>query len=176
MPGVKAIIINDGCEILGTNQKGELCIAGDQLTPGYWKNEEKNKESFFEMEFEGTATRFYKTGDSCYFDADGDIMLAGRLDHQVKIQGYRVELGEIEHHAREFLKGQNAIAAAFMNQLQNTEIALFIEGAFTGNDKLLSYLSTKMPFYMIPTRILIESSFPINTSGKVDRVKLKSQL
>lgn len=174
MPWVNAIILDDEGTLLGTNQKGELCISGDQLTPGYWKNPEKNKESFFEIEYEGELTRFYKTGDSCYFDDDGDIMLAGRLDYQVKIQGYRIELGEIEYHAREYLKGQNAVACAFNNSMGNTEIALFVEGILTDEPALTTYLKSKMPFYMIPTKIQVENIFPLNTNGKVDRIKLKN--
>jgi amino acid adenylation domain-containing protein len=177
MPGLNAIIIDDEAKMLtGTNQKGELCISGDQVTPGYWMNPDKNKESFFEIEIEEIPTRFYKTGDSCYFDDDGDIMLAGRLDYQVKIQGYRIELGEIEYYAREFLPGQNAIAVAFNNQMGNTEIALFVEGALKNETELSTHLTNKMPFYMIPTKILTESVFPINTSGKVDRIILKNKL
>jgi len=176
MPGLNAIIIDEELNCLANNLKGELCISGDQVTPGYWKNPEKNKESFFEIEIDGITTRFYKTGDSCYFDNEGDIMLAGRLDHQVKIQGYRIELGEIEFHAREFLTGQNAVAVAFNNQMGNTEIALFVEGILHSEPELLVHLNSKMPFYMIPTKILAGSLFPINTSGKVDRIKLKNQL
>jgi len=173
MTYVDTIIIDENKNILAANEKGELCVSGDQITPGYWKNPEKNIESFFEIEIDGTPTCFYKTGDSCYFDNDGDIMLAGRLDYQVKIQGYRIELGEIEYHAREFLKRQNAIAIAFANQMGNTEIALFIEGAFTDDASLIGYLNSKMPFYMIPTKILTEPVFALNTSGKVDRILLK---
>lgn len=176
MPGLKTIIIDEGGKLLGTNQKGELCISGDQVTPGYWDDPEKNKESFFEVEIDGAFTRFYKTGDSCYFDDDGDIMLAGRLDYQVKIQGYRIELGEIEYHAREFLNGHNAIAIAFDNQMGNTEIALFIEGEQTDEAKLVAFMSSKMPFYMIPTKLIHERVFPLNTSGKVDRICLKNKL
>jgi len=176
MPDVHAIIIDEKRNILPTNEKGELCVSGDQITPGYWKNPEKNMESFFEIDIDGTPNLFYKTGDSCYFDNDGDIMLAGRLDYQVKIQGYRIELGEIEYHAREFLKGQNAISLAFANLMGNTEIALFIEGTFTDETKLVEYLNSKMPFYMIPTKILNEPVFALNTSGKVDRISLKKRL
>jgi D-alanine--poly(phosphoribitol) ligase subunit 1 len=176
MPGLKAIIIDEQLKVLDKNQKGELCISGDQLTPGYWHNPQKNKESFFETELDGITTRFYKTGDSCYFDDDGDIMLAGRLDFQVKIQGYRIELGEIEYHAREFLKGQNAIASSFINKTGNTEIALFTEGKMADEHALLEYLNSKMPYYMIPTKIIAENIFPLNSSGKVDRIWLKALL
>ena len=176
MPGVGAIIIDEDKNILGANQKGELCVSGNQLTPGYWKNPEKNKESFFEIDFEGTVTRFYKTGDSCYIDSDGDIMLAGRLDYQVKIQGYRIELGEIEYHAREFLQGQNAVAVAFENKTGNAEIALFIEDLTTNPDDLRGYLKLKLPYYMIPKEILPNEKFPLNGNGKTDRNMLKKLL
>jgi D-alanine--poly(phosphoribitol) ligase subunit 1 len=176
MNGLKAIIIDEEKHILTSNDKGELCISGDQLTSGYWKNPEKNKESFFEIETDGIVERFYKTGDSCYFDDEGDIMLAGRLDYQVKIQGYRIELGEIEYHAREFLNGQNAVAISYSNKIGNSEIALFIEGPITSEAALVKYLNNKMPYYMIPSQIIIESIFALNTSGKVDRICLKNQL
>ncbi len=176
MPGLNAIIIDEDKKILRSNQKGELCVSGNQLTPGYWKNPQKNGESFFELEVDGAQKRYYKTGDSCYFDEDGDIMMAGRLDYQVKIQGYRIELGEIEFHAREFLKGQNAVAIAFNNQMDNTEIALFIEGIVIDEAMLLEYLNGKMPYYMIPTKILTESQFELNKSGKVDRFWLKNRI
>jgi non-ribosomal peptide synthetase component F len=176
MQGLNTIIADENLHPLKANNTGELCISGDQLTPGYWKNPEKNIESFFEIENKGVVTRFYKTGDSCYYDKDGDIMLVGRLDYQVKIQGYRIELGEIEYHTREFLKGQNAIAISFTNQIGITEIALFIEGAFTDVPKLIEYLSNKMPYYMVPTKIKAEIFFPLNLSGKVDRLWLKNRL
>jgi len=176
MYGLKAIIIDEENHILSSNEKGELCISGDQLTSGYWKNPEKNKESFFEIESDGSVFRFYRTGDSCYFDDEGDIMLAGRLDYQVKIQGYRIELGEIEYHAREFLNGQNAVAISYSNKIGNSEIALFIEGPIMSEEALVEYLNSKMPYYMIPTQIIIENNFALNTSGKVDRICLKNQL
>ncbi len=174
MPGLEAVIIADDYGILGANRKGELCISGDQVTPGYWKNPQKNKESFINIKLDGEMARFYKTGDSCYFDDFGDIMLAGRLDHQVKIQGYRIELGEIEYHAREFLKGQNAVAVDFCNQMGNTEIALFVEGAQMNKNELVSYLNSKMPFYMIPTKIIGIPILPLTNSNKIDRIKLKN--
>jgi non-ribosomal peptide synthetase component F len=63
MNGINAIIIDSALNILQPGNKGELCISGDQLTPGYWKNPEKNKGSFFEIEYGRVTTRFYKTGE-----------------------------------------------------------------------------------------------------------------
>ena len=105
MKNVKAIIVDENCNVLPKAEKGELCICGEQVSPGYWNSPDKNVQAFFEKEWNGITERFYHTGDLCYIDNEEDLMLYGRLDSQVKIQGYRVELGEIEHHAREYLKG-----------------------------------------------------------------------
>lgn len=173
MAGVEAVIMDENRKLLGVNEKGELCIAGDQLTPGYWKNPEKNQESFFEMEYKGQMTRFYKTGDLCYFDEEGDILYSGRLDFQVKIQGYRIELGEIEHHARESNGKRNAIALPSQNASGNTEIVLFLEGSDTDIPAVTDYLRSRLPAYMMPAKYLVQELFPLNTNGKIDRVALK---
>jgi D-alanine--poly(phosphoribitol) ligase subunit 1 len=173
MNGMTAIITDEERKLLPVGSKGELCIAGPQLTPGYWNNPGKNSEAFFEMMEDGKPVRYYKTGDLCYMDDDGDIMYSGRLDFQVKIQGYRIELGEIEHHARECVKGKNAVAVAFQNATGNTEIALFVEDTAADTTNLNDYLKSKMPYYMVPTKIICRDEFPLNTNGKVDRNKLK---
>ena len=157
-------------------EKGELCIAGDQVTKGYWKNEEKNESSFFYKEVDGKNLRFYHTGDLCYKDADGDIMYSGRLDHQAKIQGFRVEMGEIEWHAREFLGEKNVVCMAFDNKDGLTEIAMFIEAEQFNPDEMIAYMRTKMPPYMIPTRLFYVPVFPLNANDKTDKVKLKEMI
>jgi D-alanine--poly(phosphoribitol) ligase subunit 1 len=174
MKGLTAIILDENGNQVGLDQKGQLCISGNQLTPGYWNDPQKTAEAFFEREQGGSLSRFYKTGDSCYFDADGDILYAGRLDFQVKIQGYRIELGEIEYHARQYLKGQNAAAIPFENKSGNIEICMFVEGALTDTAALSVHLKTKLPYYMVPTRIQVNKNFPLNSNGKVDRNVLKS--
>lgn len=176
MSGITAIILDEEGNVLGTNQKGELCISGNQLAPGYWNNPGKTSESFFQKEWNCSIRRFYKTGDSCFYDNQGDIMYAGRLDSQVKIQGYRIELGEIEYYARECLQGRNAIAIAFDNKTGNTEIALFVETDLVDTKTLLGYLKSKMPYYMIPTKVLINKKLPLNSNGKIDRHLLKNSL
>ena len=173
MKGVEAGILDESRKILGLNEKGELCISGDQLTPGYWNNPEKNAESFFELEYKGELHRFYKTGDLCYMDNELDIMYSGRLDFQVKIQGYRIELGEIEHHARECNQKRNAIALPFQNAMGNTEIILFLEGKESDPAQVTEYLRSRLPAYMIPSKFVVEEQFPLNTNGKIDRIALK---
>ncbi len=177
LANVTAIIIDEQGNVIKDQTKGELCVAGDQVTQGYWRNPEKNESSFFYKEVDGQNMRFYHTGDLCYWEKDGNIMYSGRIDQQAKIQGFRVELGEIEYHAREFFnKEKRVMAIAFQNDKNLTEIALFIESEQIDTKNLIEYMRGKMPNYMIPTRILFESEFPLNKSEKVDRNALKQKL
>ena len=173
LANVHAIIIREDGSLVEGQEKGELCVAGDQVTPGYWKNEEKNSSSFFVRD----GVRYYHTGDLCYWHESGNIMYSGRIDQQAKIQGFRVELGEIEHHARTFYRNERrVIAIAFQNDKNLTEIALFVESQIENPKSLIDYFRSKMPSYMIPSRIIYEPTFPLNKSEKVDRNELKKRL
>ena len=170
----KQIYIDENGNELPTGEKGELCVAGDQVTCGYFNNPKKNAEAFFMKEIEGKLIRFYHTGDLCYKDEDGDIMYSGRIDNQVKIQGYRIELGEIEYHAREF-SNKNVVCLA--NEEDGINILyLVIEGDEFDIKSLVSYMKGKMPSYMIPTHISFIPKFPLNNSDKIDRKKIKQDI
>lgn len=171
-----SLIIDENGNECAPGEKGELCIAGDQVTKGYWNNEEKNASSFFNRQVGDKTLRFYHTGDLCMEDADGDLLLSGRMDHQVKIQGFRVEMGEIEFHAREFMNGADVVCLAFENAEKLTEIAMFIESKEFDTTDLISFMRSRMPSYMIPTRIYCVPVFPLNLSEKTDKVKLKSMI
>lgn len=176
MANVQALILDESGNEVPRGEKGELCVAGSQVTCGYINNPIKNAESFFIKDINGVQTRFYHTGDLCYEDAHGDIMYSGRLDHQAKIQGFRVEMGEIEYHAREFLGGTNTVCIAFDNANGIAEIAMFIESDTFDTETLLEYMKSKMPQYMIPRYIYFEPVFPLNGNGKIDKVCLKSMI
>lgn len=172
MAGTQTIIVDAENKPVPANESGELCLSGIQLTPGYWNNPQKNSEAFFEYNLNGMSTRFYRTGDLCFVDKDGDIMYSGRIDFQTKIQGYRVELSEIEFHVKSFLQKINAVAVAFQNENQNTEIGVVLECNEISTDKLIKHLKMKLPSYMIPSRILFVKLFPLNANGKTDRKQL----
>ena len=176
MANCVGIIFDETGKECAVGEKGELCIAGDQVTKGYWKNEEKNASSFFYKIVNGKNLRFYHTGDLCYKDGDGDIMYSGRLDHQAKIQGFRVEMGEIEYHAREFLGDISVVCMAFENKEALTEIAMFMETEEFSPEEMIAYMRTKMPSYMIPTRLFYVPKFPLNANDKTDKVKLKAMI
>ncbi len=170
--GGVAILDDEGKEVK-KGELGELVLFGKQLFDGYWKNEEKTKEVFIDAP---DGTRYYKSGDLCYYDEDSDIMYSGRKDFQAKIQGFRVELGEIEFHAREILDNTNVVCVVYENQQQLTEIAMFVESQEFDTKDMLSKMREKMPPYMIPTKVLFEPKFPLNINGKIDRKALKAKL
>lgn len=172
MEDTLSIVVGDDDNELPVGKAGELCISGRQVTPGYWENPERNKASFFYKDYEGESVRFYRTGDACFKDEDGDFLYVGRVDFQAKIQGFRVELSEIEFHVKAYLNKTNAVAVAVTNNLNNTEIGLVIESENMETVSLFAYLKTKLPQYMIPTQIKFTVQFPLNTNGKIDRNKL----
>jgi hypothetical protein len=112
------IIIDDADRPIANNIRGILAIAGKHITPGYWKDPDRDKEAFFIH----NNTRFYRTGDVFYKDEEGDILFCGRTDSQVKVQGFRIELGEIEYHVREFLSGPIDRPNTFIPQLQTKRV------------------------------------------------------
>lgn len=174
LANVEAVIVDEhGNIVTADGENGELCVAGDQVTQGYWNNEAKNAEAFFVVD----AKRFYRTGDLCYWDKSGNIMYVGRLDQQVKIQGFRVELSEVEYHARQYYNNDiRVVAVAFKNGNNLDEIALFVEKNKENSDGLLSFLKEEMPQYMIPSRVIYLKNFPQNSNDKIDRKMMLDQI
>ena len=174
--GIDTVILDDNFKVAGKNVKGEMYVSGDQVTSGYWKNPEKNAAAFRMLDYQGESKRFYKTGDLCLEDDQGDILYFGRSDYQVKIQGYRIELGEIEFHAREAIAGKNAVAFAYEGEGGANQIALCLETDEFDTKKVQASLSLKMPAYMLPTKIFNIEKFPLNTSDKIDRKRIVNLL
>jgi D-alanine--poly(phosphoribitol) ligase subunit 1 len=165
MEGTNAFKTNDA----NLDEEGELCLSGEQVTAGYWNNLTKTEEVF------GTATdgrRFYRTGDLCRVDQTGNFLYLGRIDSQVKINGHRVELEEIEFHARAFCKNQQVIAAVNSSQTGFHSIFLFIESENSVKQGLSEYLRKHLPDYMMPKEIVTVNRFPLNSNGKTDRKAL----
>lgn len=167
------LVVDEQRSILPLNQVGEICLAGAQLTSGYWNDPQKNQEAFFEIGADGSYERFYRTGDLGYIDADGDFMFQGRLDQQVKVQGFRIELAEIEHHARACAGVKQAVAVAIPNRDGNTELILCVQDYLGDTRIMLAALKHKLPSYMIPARVVNVPVFPLNKNGKIDRPALR---
>lgn len=167
MHGMDAAIADDENKLLPTGEKGELCLSGNQLTPGYL-DAEKTKLAFFERE----GIRYYRTGDIALREADGNFTFCGRVDHQVKVQGFRIELSEIEHHARTTCSC-SAVALVVANTKGLDQIEVVLETQQMDTEKVLEGLRQHLPAYMMPAAIHFVSPFPLNVNGKIDRRELQ---
>ena len=168
-----AVVFSEGDQPAAVSEIGELCLAGGQLTPGYLDNPQLNADMFFTVEYEGVHTRFYRTGDLCVLRENGNIDYVGRKDTQVKIQGFRIELSEVEFHVKNAIEEQSPVVAlAIQNAAGNNEIGVVFEAKAFDTTALKEYLTNCMSSYMIPTQYYFVDSFPLNTNGKIDRKKL----
>lgn len=166
------LLIGDDNAIINTpNVEGELCLCGEQLTPGYWKNDKENTEKFFEKD----DIRYYRTGDLCYYAEDGNLMYVSRKDFQVKINGFRVELGEIENRYATISGGKYSVVIPYLNNQGNTELAIVIEGNEYDVREHRTALINALPAYEVPSKWLFIRTIPLNQNGKVDRKAIKEQ-
>jgi len=174
MKGMELVVVNEKDQPVGKNEKGEMLISGDQLTEGYLNNAGKNKLSFIKCEHISPGKIFYRSGDLCFFDDDGVLIYCGRLDNQVKIQGFRVELGEIEMLVRTEFTINNVVTTR-STKGDAIELVLVLENVddsmFPG---IVNYLQKKLPEYMIPAQVVSIEVFPLTSSGKTDRTIIKS--
>lgn len=165
------LLDDDDHVITKQDVEGELCLCGQQLTPGYWQNDKENSEKFLMID----GNRYYRTGDLCYYGEDNNLMFVSRKDFQVKINGFRVELGEIENRYSEISGGRFSVVMPYANEQGNTELAIVIEGDEYDYKDDKSQLAHELPAYELPNKWLFMHSIPLNTNGKVDRKTIKKQ-
>lgn len=151
--------------------EGELCLGGSQLTPGYWENPKENDSKFLMVD----GIRFYRTGDLCYYGNDGNLIFVCRKDFQVKINGFRVELGEIESRYESISGGRFSVVIPYLNAQGNIELAIVIEGKKYDYHEHLTALAKELPTYEVPNKWLFITSIPQNQNGKVDRKAIKQK-
>ncbi|MEB7587592.1 D-alanine--poly(phosphoribitol) ligase [Serratia rubidaea] len=147
--------------------RGELLIGGPCVTPGY-SNVAVSRQSDWHPR------QFHATGDWVEMTADG-LVFRGRLDEMVKINGYRVELGEIESAVHHHPAVNQAALYAELGDLKQKLVAVISLGPDASPPTLLElkqFLHARLPAYMIPHRLIIADSLPVNANGKVDRRRL----
>ena len=169
MRNVEAIIVDEKLNIVSDGEKGDLCLTGDHIMAGYWNLNSMNKTSFFVYNDKMSNDIYYRTGDRVFKSESGDLFFCGRIDLQVQVQGYRVELGEIETLARKLAFEVNTCAVTIKNAWGNDEIHLFLEAFFGEIDAFTSSLKVLLPDYMGPVKVHQLESFPLNKNGKIDR-------
>ncbi|ARU88537.1 non-ribosomal peptide synthetase [Pseudomonas sp. M30-35] len=164
---LRLYILDESMQPLPIGSIGELYIGGVGVARGYLKRPELTQERFLASSFiEGD--RLYRTGDRCRFLADGNIEYLGRLDHQVKLRGQRIELGEIDAA----LLNLPAITGACTLVIDNRLVAFY--SSSTPQPELGALLTAQLPAYMVPAVWVEVPALPLTTNGKIDRKALAS--
>lgn len=159
-------------EIVETENKvAEICVSGMCLAQGYL-NQQKMDNSGFTYHPLHSEERIYKTGDIGYINQNGEFIYIGRLDHQYKINGQKVNRGEIERATTE-LKYVNVAALV----MKDRKLVLYVEltdysKGIIYNTNIMEHLKTLLPRYMLPNKIIIIDSIPLNQNGKTDYITL----
>jgi acyl-CoA synthetase (AMP-forming)/AMP-acid ligase II len=154
---------------LETANTGELLIGGKQVMNQYLFTD---NQPFEILEIEGIQTKFYPSGDLVEIDGEGFLYYHGRKDDQVKINGYRVDLIEVENSVRELIDGRNVAAAVIEISPGLHHLLVFIENYQGNAEEILRQLTEKLPYYKIPEKLIGVVAFPLSNSGKTDRKKL----
>lgn len=163
------ILILDNNQLLPIGEIGEICIAGDGLARGYLNQEYLTAEKFVNNPFI-PGEKMYKTGDLGRWLPDGNIECLGRMDHQVKIRGLRIELEEIEQSIIKFGTSIECVVIAKKVSETIVKIIAFITSKEQINfDELKKYLYERLPEYMIPNSFIFLDNMPLSQNGKIDR-------
>jgi amino acid adenylation domain-containing protein len=172
----KVYVLDEEMRPVAVGLTGELYIEGDGLARGYWRRPDLTAEKFVPHPFSAQAgARLYRTGDLVRHLADGRLEFIGRDDQQVKIRGFRIELGEIETALGSHRAVRDCVVTAHKNASGQKSLVAYVvvrqqPSSITG--ELRSFLSEKLPDYMVPSTFLVLDALPLTPNGKVDRQAL----
>ena len=153
---------------------GEICAAGTGLARGYWADETRTAEQFWTDERRGE--RLYRTGDLGRYLPDGNIEIAGRSDFQIKINGYRIEAGEVETRLAAINEVKQAVVLRQAAARGDRLVAHLVPAgdARPSEEEIREALREYLPDYMTPSAVFWHESLPLTGNGKVDRGKLSA--
>jgi amino acid adenylation domain-containing protein len=166
--GLRGVLLDE--EGTPTQDQGELCVTGPQMTSGYL-DPRHDEGRFITL----AGARWYRTGDRVRRLNDGGFAYLGRLDAQVKIRGYRVELLEIEHELRRLDGVLDCAVVTIERDGEATLVAAYVGDPAVGKG-LPRELSVRLPEYMVPRAFAHVEELSLNSNGKVDRAALTQRV
>lgn len=177
MQNVQAFVLDEAQQLLPVGVAGQLYIAGDCLGLGYLNNSEQTALAFVEICYQGDIIHAYKTGDLARINAFAEIEYLGRVDKQIKVNGFRIELDDIEQALNRCEKVSIAAVKSFENGDSHSIVA-FIQASDIGNEQslkedVLRHCVEHLPAHMVPNRIELFDTMPVSSSGKIDYGALK---
>jgi amino acid adenylation domain-containing protein len=162
-------------ELVPAGDAGELCIGGDGLARGYLNQPELTAAKFVRHPFRPEQeARLYKTGDLARYLPDGSIEFLGRSDNQVKINGHRIEPGEIEAAVMHHHSVRSVVVVPRQDTPGEKKLIAYVVPGERGCSipELRAYLQKKLPSHMLPAAFVLIDSLPLSPNGKVDRTAL----
>ncbi len=174
MEGAAVIVIDSQGKQCSIDAIGEICIGTPYRSLGYFNQPELTREVFIKNPFNNDPNDIiYKTGDYGRILEDGNLEYCGRRDHQVKIRGVRVELGEIEGELRRHENVTEAVVVDREDSGRNRYLCAYVVlNSRISPVELREFLATRLPEYMLPSFIVEMQGLPRTISGKVDRHRL----
>ncbi|HVH71696.1 MAG TPA: AMP-binding protein, partial [Candidatus Dormibacteraeota bacterium] len=175
-PGMEALLIDEHGREVARGKEGELLMTGPQVSLGYWRDPERTAASFIVPP--GKRQIYYRTGDRVrQATGDGPMVYLGRVDHQIKVQGHRVELGEVEALLKKEAGVELAVAVGWpLTASGPRAIEAFLVCRQLDTESLREKLKTTLPVYAVPRKIHVIDTWPLNPNGKIDRSKLLKYL
>lgn len=168
-------ILNEHKQLQPIGIPGEIYISGAGLARGYLNHPKLTEEKFVPNPFV-TGTKMYRTGDLGSWLPNGNIEYLGRIDHQVKVRGYRVELGEIEEVLTQHQFIQDAVVVDYIDQQGDTYLCAYViskkQDQKLNMTEVKEYVTKKIPKYMLPSFFIQLEEIPLTTNDKVDRKAL----
>ncbi len=178
LPSTRVYLLDEQMQPVPLGVKGELFIGGGGVARGYYAQPELTARRFVPDPFATEpGLRLYRTGDVARFRQDGSLVFEGRSDHQVKVRGFRVELGEVEAAIKGHSSVRDAVALACAGEQGETTLVAYVvldRGAGESVEALHAYLSERLPSYMIPSALRELDALPLSPNGKVNRVALQA--
>ncbi|WP_104399024.1 non-ribosomal peptide synthetase [Vibrio penaeicida] len=169
--GVNLHVLNRHAQLCAQNVIGEIHISGSGVALGYLNQDEKTRERFVHLDINGAIQRCYKTGDFGYWNTNGELIFCGREDDQIKLNGYRIELGDIE--AALALALPNVRSAVALKQSENAMLVAYVELSESQlankQQVVMDTLAKQLPSHMIPSHFCSVDTLPETPNGKLDR-------
>ena len=177
-PGSRVSIRDQDDRLVPAGSRGEIVIAGPNVGLGYFRRPDLTDRAFLEID----GQRAYRTGDAGHFENDL-LFFEGRLDFQIKLHGYRIELGDIESNLHKLSDIRDAVVLPAMRDGRAEYLVAFAilkvqqhAGDFETSQRLRRELAEHLPDYMVPRKFVFLPEFPTTPNGKVDRQKLAQSI
>lgn len=169
-PGRYVFLIDENLrKIREVGKEGEICVAGESLSEGYYREPEQTEKNFFLYSDENDRNlRTYRTGDMGYYGSDGELYFNGRKDFQIKFMGHRIEIEEVEAVIAG-ISGVERVCCMF--DYEKSRLLAFYMGK-AEKQEVRSAVKQLLPGHMVPGKLIRVDHMPINKNGKTDRMRL----